>query len=231
MSNGGKAFSESTKKKIVLGALILALVIIGLIGWFIGRPLVKYISQPEAFREWVQSKGFVARIAFIGMMVFQVLIALIPGEPFELAAGYAFGAIEGTFLCLIACSLGSIIIFLVVRKFGMKIVNIFFSEEKISQLKFLKTNQKREILFLIVYILPGTPKDILSYYAGLTDMKFFPWFLISFFGRLPSVLTSTIGGNALGKKQYVGAIVVFAVTLIISVAGIIVYNKILAKHK
>ena len=223
--------SASARKKLALIALILALIIMGLIGWFVGRPLVKYISQPEAFRAWVESKGFISRLAFIGMMVFQIMIALIPGEPFELAAGYAFGAIEGTILCLVACSLGSIIIFFLVRKFGMKIVGIFFSEEKISQLKFLKTNQKREMLFLIVYILPGTPKDILSYYAGLTDMKFFPWSLISFFGRIPSVLTSTVGGNALGKKQYLGAIIVFAVTIAISGIGILVYNKILAKHK
>ena len=223
--------SESTRKKLILAILILALLVMGLIAWFVGRPLVKYISQPEAFRSWVESKGFVARLAFIGMMVFQVLIAVIPGEPFELAAGYAFGAIEGTFLCLIACSIGSIIVFLLVRRFGMKIVSIFFSEEKIAKLKFLKTNPKREVLFLIVYILPGTPKDILSYYAGLTDMKFFPWFLISFFGRIPSVLTSTVGGNALGKKQYLGAIIVFVVTLAISALGIFIYNKILAKHK
>ena len=223
--------SESARKKFALAALILALIIMGLIGWFVGRPLVKYISQPEAFREWVESKGFISRIAFIGMMVLQIMIALIPGEPFELAAGYAFGAIEGTLLCLIACSIGSIIVFLLVRRFGMKIVSIFFSEEKIAKLKFLKTNQKREMLFLIVYILPGTPKDILSYYAGLTDMKFFPWFLISFFGRIPSVLTSTVGGNALGKKQYWGAVIVFAVTLAISALGILIYNKILAKHK
>ncbi len=224
-------FSETTRKKIVLVALILALILMGLIGWFVGRPLVKYISQPEDFRAWVESKGFVSRLAFIGMMVFQIMIALIPGEPFELAAGYAFGAIEGTILCLVACSVGSIIIFLIVRRFGMKIVSIFFSEEKLAKLKFLKTNQKREMLFLIIYILPGTPKDILSYYAGLTDMKFFPWFLISFFGRIPSVLTSTVGGNALGKQQYVGAIIVFVVTLAISAIGIFIYNKILAKHK
>lgn len=62
-------------------------------------------------------------------------------------------------------------------------------------------------------------------------MKFFPWFLISFFGRIPSVLTSTVGGNALGKKQYWGAVIVFAVTLAISALGILIYNKILAKHK
>lgn len=231
MTKNKTKLSESTRKKLVLAILILALLVMGLIAWFVGRPLVKYISQPEAFRSWVESKGFVARLAFIGMMVFQVLIAVIPGEPFELAAGYAFGAIEGTILCLIACSLGSLIIFLLVRRFGMKIVTLFFSEEKVSQLKFLKTNPKREVLFLIVYILPGTPKDILSYYAGLTDMDFFSWFLISFFGRIPSVITSTVGGNALGKQQYLGAIIVFAVTLVISVAGIIIYNKILAKHK
>ena len=219
------------QKKLAVGAVVLALVALGLIGFFVGKPLVKFISDPESFRVWVDSHGCVSSLVFVGMLIFQIIIAFIPGEPFELAAGYAFGAWKGTMLCLVGFSIGSILVFLLVRRFGIKLVGIFFSEEKIAQLKFLKTNQKREVLFLLVYMLPGTPKDLLSYYAGLTDMPFSMWLLISFFGRIPSVITSTLGGNALGNQQYGGAIIVFAVTFVISILGIIIYNRIVSHHE
>ena len=61
-------------------------------------------------------------------------------------------------------------------------------------------------------------------------MPFSMWLLISFFGRIPSVITSTIGGNALGSQRYIGATVVFAITFVISVAGILVYNGIVSRH-
>lgn len=223
--------SNSKEKRLVVIAGAITLVALGLVGFFVGKPLVKFISDSELVRAWVDSHQWGSRFAFVGMLIFQILIAFIPGEPFELAAGYAFGALEGTILCLVGISIGSVLVFLLVRCFGMKIVSIFFSEEKIAQLKFLKTNQKREMLFLLVYMLPGTPKDILSYYAGLTDMPFLMWLLICFFGRIPSVVTSTIGGNALGNKQYSGAIIVFAVTFVISILGIIVYNRIVLNHE
>lgn len=218
------------RKRIAIGAVVLALAVSLAIGWFVGRPLVKFISEPELFRAWVDSHGWKARFAFVGMLVFQIIIAFIPGEPFELAAGYAFGAFEGTILCLAGSALGSILVFLLVRRFGMRIVGVFFSEEKIAKLRFLKTTQRREMLFLLVYVLPGTPKDILSYYAGLTDMPFAMWLLISFLGRIPSVVTSTIGGDALGSQRYVGAIFAFAVTLVISIGGILLYNAIVSRH-
>lgn len=218
------------RKKLAIGAILLALVVSFVIGWLVGRPLVKFISKPELFRAWVDSHGWVSRLAFVGMVVFQIIIAVVPGEPFELAAGYAFGAVEGTVLCLVGTSIGSILVFLLVRRFGMKVVGIFFSEEKIARLRFLKSTKKREMLFLLVYLLPGTPKDILGYYAGLTDMPFSMWLLISLFGRIPSVVTSTIGGNALGSQRYIGAIVVFAITLVVSVAGILIYNGIVSRH-
>ena len=78
--------------------------------------------------------------------------------------------------------------------------------------------------------MPGTPKDMLCYFAGLTDMKPGVWALISSLGRIPSVITSTIGGDALGTKNYWFAIGVFAVTLLFSAVGLLLYNYICKKH-
>ena len=74
-------------------------------------------------------------------------------------------------------------------------------------------------------MLPGTPKDLLCYFAGLTNIRFPVWLLICSLGRLPSIVTSTIGGNALGTKNYWGAVLVFVITLAISAAGLLFYDR------
>lgn len=201
--------TTAQQKRLGVAALVTALVVMGLLVWLVGVPLVRFASQPERFRDWVDSHGFGGRLAYMGMVILQVVVALIPGEPFEIAAGYAFGAVEGTLLCLVASALGSVCVFLLVRRFGQRLAEIFFSPEKLRSVRFLQASPKRDLLFLIVFMLPGTPKDLLCYFAGLTNIRFPVWLLICSLGRLPSIVTSTIGGNALGTKNYWGAILVF----------------------
>ena len=78
--------------------------------------------------------------------------------------------------------------------------------------------------------IPGTPKDLLSYFAGLTDIKMGRWLLITTVARIPSVITSTVGGNAVGEQNYLFAILVFAGTLAVSALGLLIYQRI-SKHR
>lgn len=192
---------------------------------YVGGAMVQFVRDPEQFRVWVDEKGAWSRVVFVAMTVFQILIALIPGEPFEIAAGYAFGAWEGTALCIVSCLIGSLLTFLLVRKFGIRLVRVFFSEEQIASARFLKSSPRRDLLFLVVYMLPGTPKDLLGYFAGLTEMRLPVWLVICSFGRIPSVVTSTVGGSALGSGDYRMAAIVFVVTMAISGLGVLIYNR------
>lgn len=192
--------------------------------------MLQLAADPAKFRDWVQARGVVGKIAYMGMVILQVLVALIPGEPLEIAAGYAFGAIEGTLLCLGAATLGSLLVFGLVRRFGVKLVEVFFSREKLRSLRFLQSSGRRRILFAIIFILPGTPKDLLCYFAGLTDIPFATWLLLCSLGRLPSIITSTIGGDALGTQSYLSAAIVFAVTLAVSGLGVLAYRLIQKRH-
>ena len=158
-------------------------------------------------------------------MVLQVIVAFIPGEPLEIGAGYAFGAVEGSLLCLGGILLGSLIVFLAVRRFGVKLVEVFFSMDKIRSLKFLQNEKRMNTAAFFIFLLPGTPKDLLSYFVGLTPMKQSTWLLMTSVARIPSVVTSTIGGNALSSENYLTAIIVFAVTAVISIGGWLIYNR------
>ena len=148
----------------------------------------------------------------------------------EIGAGYAFGFWKGTLLCLIAIAIGSALVFLLVRKFGTMLVEVFFSREKIQSLRFLHQSRKRDILIFLILFIPGTPKDLLSYFAGLTDIPLGRWLLIATVARIPSVVTSTVGGDALGVQNYVFAIIALGATAAISAAGLLIYRRICRKH-
>ncbi|MBR4777836.1 MAG: TVP38/TMEM64 family protein [Lachnospiraceae bacterium] len=219
------------KKKIIASCLMgVAIVIIALVCIFIGIPLIKMAGEPDKFRAWVEAKGIWGPVLYVALVIFQILIAFIPGEPLEIVAGYVFGTFKGTLLCIAAASLGSIIVLLLVRKFGKALLEIYFDKEKIESLKFLQSSEKKIIIFLILFIVPGTPKDLLCYYGGLTDISMPLLIFICTVCRFPSIITSTIGGNALGTGEYGFAVIVFAVTAVISAIGIIIYNKFSKKN-
>ena len=218
------------KKAWGIAIICVAVLMAGLIMWRVGVPMVRFARDPQKFRAWVDGHGFGGRLAYMGMVILQVIIALIPGEPFEIAAGYAFGALEGTLLCLLASTIGSVIVFGLVRFFGTRLVELFFTEDKLRSVRFLKSTHRRDMIFLIIFMIPGTPKDLLSYVAGLTDIRFGVWLLICSLGRVPSIITSTVGGNALGTKNYWFAAGVFIVTMLISAAGLWAYDRICKKH-
>ena len=222
---------ENRKKKIAAGVgLLLFVLITAALCLLVGRPMIDFVSQPEEFRDWVDSHGIVSRLAFIGMVLFQAIVAVIPGEPLEIGAGYAFGAVEGTFLCVVGTTVGGIIVFALARTLGMRIVSLFFSEEKIRSVSFLQNTRRLNTVAFLVFLLPGTPKDLLSYCAGLTQIRWSFWLLLTSLARLPSIVTSTVGGNALGVQRYAFAVGVFAVTLVLSGIGLYLYNRIAKKH-
>lgn len=218
--------TEKQKKTISFCVIIAFILFCCAVGWFIGRPMIQFISDPEQFKSWVNKSGLWGRVAFIFMTVFQVVIAFVPGEPLEIGAGYAFGAIEGTILCIIGITLGSLIVFGLVRKFGIKLVEVFFTFEKIKSSRILQNEKKLELLTFLMFFLPGTPKDLLTYILGLTKIQNKRFLLIVSVARIPSIITSTIGGSLLGTEKYIFAIVVFSVTLIISLIGWFLYNHI-----
>lgn len=221
-----RELTRKQQKTIGITAISIAVVLLAVIVIFVGIPLVKFLKEPERFRSWVDERGFWGKLAFIGMVVMKVVVAVIPGEPFELAAGYAFGVWEGLLLCMIGITIGSMIVFSLVKKFGVSIIRVFFSQERIDGMKLLHTSKKGNIILSIVYIVPGTPKDFLNYCAGLTTIKLPTWLFVCSIGRIPSIITSTISGDAFVQKRYFFGILIYVVTFLVGLIGVLVYNKV-----
>ena len=225
-----RPISPQRKKQLAWTALVIFVLLTAAVCWFVGRPMLRFVSEPEKFRLWVDGHGLWGRVLYVGMCFLQVVVAIVPGEPLEIAGGYAFGAVWGTVLCLIGLFLGSVVIFALVRRFGQSVVEVFFPPEKLHSLRFLQSSPKRNLLFWIVFTMPGTPKDLLCYFAGLTDLPWGTWLLMCSLGRLPSVVSSTIGGDALGLRNYQFAVLAFAVTMLISLGGIAIYRMLCRRH-
>ena len=90
---------------------------------------------------------------------------------------------------------------------------------------FLKNPQKTKVVAFLLMLIPGTPKDFLSYFAGLTKLTTRQWLTIVGIARIPSLITSTTTGAAAGEENYLLAALMFAMTLLLSGAGLLYYRK------
>jgi len=218
------------RRKWLAGISIVVIVILTmLVTLFVGKWLTDF-SQDE-FRDYIRSFGAIGWFVLLGLQFLQVFVALIPGEVLETAAGYAFGPIIGTLICYIGVALASSLVFVLTRRFGVKLVEVFISREKINEMRFINTEKKRDGLIFLLFFIPGTPKDLLTYFVGLTDIKLRTFLVLSMIARIPSVITSTFGGHLIGEKQYWGAILVYGITGIISISGLLIYNSIIKRKQ
>lgn len=215
---------------VVSAAVLVALM--GLLTVFILRSFDQNINSPEKFKAYIEGFGVKGYLVALGIQILQVFVALIPGEVVEIGLGYAFGWFAGTLLCLLGVTVASAAVFLIVKKAGIKAVELFVDTEKINSLRFLNSEAKLKRTVFLLFFIPGTPKDLLTYFVGLTRMNLAQFMSISMVARLPSVLSSTLVGHFAGAEDYKVSIIIFAVTAIISLTGLFLYNKLLKqKHK
>jgi uncharacterized membrane protein YdjX (TVP38/TMEM64 family) len=183
--------------------------------------LRQLFESKEKLRTYVQSWGAWAPAAFLMMQILQVLIAPIPGEISGIAGGFIFGAWKATLFSIAGLTLGSAIAFLAARVIGQPLVKLVVSQETI--VKFYSwTHGSRTLVLLVLFLFPGFPKDLLSYFLGLTPMRFVTFLWICFLGRLPGTLLLGVGGAAIYKENWPVLAVVSLGTLII---GLGVYWK------
>ena len=218
------------RRRLLSGISMAVAVILALLATLLIWKWLSSFSQ-DSFREYIQSFGALSWLVMLVLQFLQVFIALIPGELLESAAGYAFGPWVGTVLCYVGVALASSLVFLLVRRWGVRMVEVFISREKIGQLRFLNTERKRNGLIFLLFFLPGTPKDLLTYFAGLTDIELHTFLIISMAARLPSVISSTFGGHLLGEGNYFGAILLYGITGAVSLLGLLLYHRIVNRRQ
>ena len=210
--------NKSLILKITLIILVILIIVSAIIYLF---PVVKNLSTTEGqlqFKEKVSSLGFLGVLALFGLQLAQIFLIIIPGEPIEVLAGVCYGGIGGFFFIEISAIIISTIIIFLVRKLGREFIYNFYSKEKIEKLennKFLKNPKNIELIMLILFLIPGTPKDLLVYIAALLPIKPLRFIIISNIARIPSVISSTFAGANLLKGNWNISILIYLVTFIL----------------
>ena len=189
------------------------------------------IEGRVAFKAWVDGLGFGGWLVTLGIQLLQIFVAFIPGEPVELMLGYVWGPWLGTLTCLIGIFIGTLTIFLLVRKLGMRFVKRAVGTEDLTKYKFLSDKNKVELTVFILFFIPGTPKDALTYIAPIAPISPIKYLLIATFARIPSIITSTLLGDSIAEGDYLMAIIVFVITALISVFGIAFGNRFVEKKQ
>ncbi len=221
------------KRRRIIGAvsILLFIAVIMLLTYLFINVFSPYLQSAEEFQSFLETYGWRGRLILFGLQCVQVIVALIPGEIVELGAGYAYGAFEDTVICLAGVAVSSSLIFLLVKKIGTPLVELFISREKISELRFINNEKKLKRLIFLLFFIPGTPKDVLTYFVGLTNIQLSSFLFISLIARIPSVISSTLCGRLLSNQDYLNAAIVYAITATISLMGYVLYTKILQHHQ
>ena len=228
---------ETTKNRVnsrhfKIAAVLVVLALCGLALWAFS-PVLGMLGKPDAselIREYIDGFGPAGVCVFLAIQILQIVVAFIPGEPIEVLAGMMYGTVPGLLMCMLGCFVGSILVFFLVKWLGRDLVHSFFSEEKLHKLKFLNDKNSFEKLTFLLFFIPGTPKDILTYVAGLTPIRPLRFFIISSIARIPSIVTSTLAGSLLIKGQAGNSIIAFAVAGGLSLVGIFIYNQIVKRY-
>lgn len=222
---------EKQKVKVFkLTMTILAIaIIVGIIIYMF--PVMRELSTKEgqlAFKEKVSSSGILGLLMLFALQVAQIFLIIIPGEPIEILAGMCYGPIWGTVFIMASAGIISTIIFFLVRKYGKRFVYNFCDKEKVAKIensKLFKNPNKIEMIMFILFLLPGTPKDLLVYIAGLLPINPVKFVLISVFARFPSVISSTLAGANLTVGDWKKSIVMYLAIVLVAIIVILIANK------
>ena len=128
-------------------------------------------NSVETLQEYIKQFGLLGPIILTAIQAMQVVIPILPGFLGCVVGSISFGWLVG-FLCnYIGISLGSIIAFLLARKYGIKIVKAMFTEKRYEKYsKWAGSSKSYVALLFIAMLLPLFPDDFLCYFSGLTDM-------------------------------------------------------------
>lgn len=214
---------------IVLASLFLIILIY--ISAAYGPVITRLISQPEDFKQFILAYGSKSVLIFILFQAMQVIIAAIPGEFVQVAGGYIYGIWLGSLYSLLGIVMGSIIVFYIGRILGYPILKTFITPAKIERFSFFINSPRAEIIASVLFLIPGIPKDILTYLAGITPMQPLRFLIIAAVARFPGILISSYIGASFEAGQYLKVAVGSIAAASLFLLGYFYKDKIIDKLK
>ena len=183
----------------VFGLILAAITVVAVL-W--GPCLWDVLTDQEQFATWIASYGVYAALVFVAAQFVQVVIFFIPGEVTQFAGGYLFGTWLGLLLSYLGITLGSLTAFLLARLFEHGATDLLVNRQTVRQFDRLVYGKAGFWPMFILFLIPGIPKDLLCYIAGLTPMPVVTFLVISTIGRFPGVFLSSLIGDGLAERDW-----------------------------
>ncbi len=194
--------------------------------------LWRFFFDPAAQQQlsgWLASFGPWTFFVIIALQVVQIVFVVLPGKPLEVAAGLLYGALGGIAVTYAGVLAGTVLVYYLSKRFGRPLVRRFISEETLDRYTALTHSPKFEPLVFLLFLIPGTPKDVLTYLAGLTDVKPVRYFLYSSLARVPTILFSTAAGGLIADGNFGLSVALILVVGALGAAGLVFHDKILSR--
>jgi len=139
-----------------------------------------------------------------------------------------YGTCGGMIVCLLGMFLGTAIVFVIVRKLGLKFIKIFFKNDEIKKIrksKVFKNPQNFEMLMLIIFCIPMIPKDIFIYLGGISPVRTSRFLAIATFGRIPGLFLTVFAGNRLSEGNMTVVFILAIVIILLALIGYYISQK------
>lgn len=203
---------------LVIGALIAIYMIHPGINKSVNSVFEMFASGDFAVvQAFIAEHGAYAMLVSAGLMIFQSVMAPLPAFLITFANANLFGWWQGAILSWTSAMAGAAVCFFIARILGRDVVEKMTSRTGLKQIDdFFEKYGKHSIL--IARLLPFISFDIVSYAAGLTSMKFWPFFLATGLGQLPAtIIYSYVGGMLTGgaRLMVTGLLMLFAISVIV----------------
>ena len=213
-----------------LGAFFVLMIVVCVLIW----PIVMELTEPgglERVTEQVTSAGPLGVLILLGFQFLQIVVACIPGEVVQVAAGMMYGTWGGAAIVLAGCVISSAFIYFVVSKLGAPFVQAMIPEKWMNKLRDFDESDKLDVMVFVLFLIPGLPKDVFTYLVPLTGMRMRDFVLLSNIGRIPGVVMSTMAANGLMQGNWAQSIAPFAVCAVIAIVAILFHDKIMKVFK
>jgi len=211
---------------ILLGAFLGLLIYLTV---YYAPVITRLVSEPEQFRELIDSYGQNGVLVFIAFQVLQVVISAIPGEVVQIAGGYLYGVGFGTLYLMIGLLIGSVLTFYLARLLGYPVLKAFLPQAKYGKFRALLRSKKFDLVVFLLFFLPGLPKDLLTYVAGLTYVPPLKFFMLAIGARLPALIGSVIIGANIQERNYLTAILLLSGAVLLFLLGYFSKDRIIER--
>lgn len=210
----------------------------GLIAFFALMVVVVILIWPyihEAFEpgglsrviDDVRNAGPLGFLILLAMQFMQIVVAFIPGEVVQMAAGMMYGPWLGAAVVLLGCIISSAFVFAVVHRLGAPFVRDMVPTKYLDKFNAFEESGKLSIVVFILFLIPAMPKDTFTYLVPLTNMRMRDFLVLSNVGRIPGIVISTYAANGLVDGNITQSIIIFAVVAVIAIVAIVFRDKIM----